>query len=137
MDLIQWSDKYSVGVDAMDRQHQKLIDMINDLHGAMKKGRGRAIIGEIVNELISYCRLHFSTEERLLAQHSYPDIEQHRIKHQQLVEKVMDMKTELKDDHAPAAHNMMKFLNDWLIQHIMGTDKLYGEYINSKKTTPV
>ncbi|MGI6102630.1 MAG: hypothetical protein ACOYET_09155 [Bacillota bacterium] len=41
MALIQWSDELSVGVRELDAQHQRLIQMINELNEAMLQGKAR------------------------------------------------------------------------------------------------
>ncbi len=41
MPLIEWSDKLSTGTRMFDEQHKKLVAMINELHNAMKYGRGK------------------------------------------------------------------------------------------------
>jgi len=46
MSLIEWSPAYSVKVKKFDDQHKKLIELINQLHDAMKAGQGNAMLGE-------------------------------------------------------------------------------------------
>lgn len=41
MPIIQWNDSLPVGVDAMDLQHKKLVNLINQLFDAMKEGKGK------------------------------------------------------------------------------------------------
>jgi len=64
MALISWNDNLSVHVGEIDRQHQQLIKMINDLDDAMKQGKGKEVLGKIVKGLSDYTAYHFSTEER-------------------------------------------------------------------------
>ena len=40
MALLTWTTEYSVAVEAIDKQHQKLFAMLNELHDAMKSGKG-------------------------------------------------------------------------------------------------
>ena len=47
MALLTWNSKYSVGVEAMDKQHTMLFTMINDLHAAMSKGQAQSITGAL------------------------------------------------------------------------------------------
>ncbi len=54
--LIVWSKSYSVGVDVMDQEHKRLIDIINNLYSAMRSGRGKDAIGSILDELIEYTK---------------------------------------------------------------------------------
>ncbi len=60
MPIMSWTDAYSVGVAEIDKQHKKLIDLINALHDAMSKGQAKAVIGKVLGELISYCASHFA-----------------------------------------------------------------------------
>jgi hemerythrin len=55
-----------VSVNEIDLQHQKkLIEMINNLHDAMRPGKGNAVLGEIINGLVDYAGAHFQTEEKI------------------------------------------------------------------------
>ncbi|MGA2938094.1 MAG: hemerythrin domain-containing protein [Syntrophobacteraceae bacterium] len=63
MALIQWNDSLSVNVVDIDKQHQKLVGMINELNDAMRQGKGKDALGKIVNGLIIYAGTHFKTEE--------------------------------------------------------------------------
>ena len=92
--LFQWDDSYSVKVGAMDGQHRKLFDLINELHRAMRAGRGKEVTGVILHRLIDYTLHHFSAEEKLLEKHNYPGLVAHRAEHKALTAKVMDFKRE-------------------------------------------
>ena len=78
MALVTWNDSLSVNVAEIDQQHRKLIAMINELNDAMKIGKGKDVLGGIVNSLISYTATHFKTEEKYFAQFGYPDTEDHK-----------------------------------------------------------
>jgi hemerythrin-like metal-binding protein len=64
--LVTWDTSYSVSVKSCDAEHQKLFDLINQLHEAMRLGQGRAIVGPVVQELENYTQTHFRAEEALL-----------------------------------------------------------------------
>ncbi|MGA2457536.1 MAG: hemerythrin domain-containing protein [Terriglobales bacterium] len=66
MALVTWDTSYSVSVKSCDAEHQKLFDLINQLHEAMRLGQGRAIVGPVVQELENYTQTHFRAEEALL-----------------------------------------------------------------------
>ena len=73
MPLIAWDQGFSVGVGSIDEQHKKLIGLLNDLHDAMRFGKGRDVLGKVLAELIDYTAYHFRTEEGLFAKYG-PDI---------------------------------------------------------------
>ena len=132
MALITWDDSFSVNVADIDRQHQKLISMINELNDAMKQGKGKDILGKIVNGLISYTATHFKTEENYFERFGYPDANQHKKEHIAFVQKVSDFKNGFEKGKLSLSIEVMNFLSDWLQNHIKGTDKKYSQFFNGK-----
>ena len=91
MALICWSTEYSVEVDSIDKQHQKLFAMLNGLHDAMKVGKGSQRVPLILGELVQYTREHFASEENLMLRAGYPDYDRHKAEHDKLTRDVMQM----------------------------------------------
>ena len=131
MALVTWDQSYSVKVKRCDDQHQKLFDLINALHDAMKTGQGRKIISDTVRELESYTKTHFSAEEALLQRAGYPKLAEHRAEHQKFVAEVKKFKESLDSTGAEAPISVLSFLKDWLANHIKQTDKMYSDHLNA------
>ena len=132
MSLIRWNDSFSVNVGKIDREHQKLVEMVNELTDAMKKGHGRDVIGEILNGLIAYTASHFQTEETYFRQVKYPYTEEHKKEHAAFVQKVTEFKREFDAGRATVSVNVLQFLSKWLQTHIKGADQKYSSYLNEK-----
>lgn len=132
MALFTWSDNYSVGVKEIDQQHQKIMDMINELNDAMLEKKGRDCVGGVLNKLINYTASHFALEEKLMSQHGYPEYEEHKAKHDKMVGKVLALQKDVAAKKLSVSSDVMSFLQDWLNKHIMGTDKKYGPFLNGK-----
>jgi hemerythrin len=132
MALMTWNSALSVKIKQFDDQHKKLVDMVNELHDAMKEGKGSIALGKILNALISYTASHFSDEERLMAQYSFPGLALHKIEHDKLVKQVLELQEKFKAGKPILTLDVMNFLKDWLAKHIQGDDKKYGEYLNAK-----
>lgn len=132
MALIEWKDAMSVNVAEIDRQHQKLISLINDLNEAMKQRKAKEVIGDIVNGLADYTVMHFKMEEKYFDQFGYPDTAAHKKEHAEFVSKVSDFNEGFKDGRLGLSIEVMQFLSDWLKKHIMGTDKKYAQFFNEK-----
>jgi len=131
MPLVKWSSRLSVGVTEFDGQHQKIVEMINTLHDAMKSGQGASLIGNIVESLINYTSTHFAAEERLMQQHGFPGLDEHKAQHAALVTKVLQMQAKYKEGKA-LPQGLMLFIKQWLMTHILDEDKQYGPFLNSK-----
>jgi hemerythrin-like metal-binding protein len=127
MSLIQWSDALSVNVDVFDRQHKKLVGMVNQMHDAMSAGQGNAEVKGILNELISYTKYHFKSEEDLMLKHGYPDMEKHVAQHENLTNQVVKY-VERFENGERISLDFMKFLTEWLTNHIKGSDQSYSSF---------
>jgi hemerythrin len=132
MALMQWTDKLAVGVRECDEQHKKLVAMVNDLHDAMVSGKGKDVTGKILGDLIGYCGTHFGMEERLFKTHGYPEFTAHKKEHDDLTQKALALKKDFEAGKPVVTMELMTFLKNWLINHIMGTDKKYGPFLNGK-----
>jgi hemerythrin len=132
MALITWNESYSVKVKQFDDQHKKLIDMVNELHDAMKVGKGKDLLEKILAGLIQYTVTHFANEERLMKQHNYPGYEQHKKEHNLLTLQVNDVQKKFHEGGAVLSQSVLQFLKEWLQNHIKGTDKNYAPFLNGK-----
>lgn len=132
MSLINWNDSLRLGHDVIDRQHQRLVDITNQLHASMLAGKSRFELGELLSELVSYTHYHFEFEEQLFRQHSYPRIAEHTAQHAYLSKRAQDFK-ERHDAGAPALSvELMEFLRDWLTNHISSTDREFVTYVTAR-----
>ncbi len=132
MSLIQWNDSFSVNVVKIDQEHQKLFEIINELTDAMKAGHGKDVLGNILDQLISYTASHFQREEKYFQQVKYADTVAHKKEHVVFVQKVTDFKREFDEGRAAVSVNILQFLSKWLQNHIKGTDQKYSGFLNEK-----
>lgn len=130
--LIEWSEKYSTGVEIFDNEHKILVSIINRLNRAMEEGKGGNIISDIVNELVDYTGKHFRHEEQLMEKFGYETYQDHKKIHVDFVNQVLKVKNDIATGRVTVSTDLMEFLKDWLLKHIMGTDKEYGKFFNMR-----
>lgn len=130
--MITWNDEMSVKVAEIDKQHQVLIKLINDLHEAMRVGQAKAVMGKLLEELVNYTVTHFAYEEKLFEKYNYPQKTTHQNEHIKLLNKVNEFKAEFDSGSKNLSLEMMNFLKDWLLNHIQKTDKQYSAFFNEK-----
>lgn len=130
--FVEWKESYSVGIDSIDQQHKKLLNLINQLQTAVDYSTGEQFEREALDELVDYTKTHFTYEEGLMKDNDYPDYEPHKAMHAKMIKKVEEVLSEYEQDHDTAMHNAAEFLKDWLINHINGTDKEYSSYLIAK-----
>jgi hemerythrin-like metal-binding protein len=123
--LINWRDSFSVRNDLIDSQHKKLVDIINQFHAFYKEGASDEKLKTIIIELNSYTDYHFKTEEGILQAANYPNLTAHKIAHAKLMEKLEQIHKDFVGGKKNFNFEMMHFLKDWLINHILDEDKKY------------
>jgi hemerythrin len=134
-DLIVWEDRYSVGVPFIDDQHKHLVQMTNELYLACFQDSvvAKQYFTRVIHNALDYIKIHFSTEEQLMAKIVYPDLPSHKKDHEDFVHQILMNAKEFEDGSYKAPAVLAKFLKDWIVTHIAITDKKYYYYIRSLK----
>jgi hemerythrin len=132
MPFMVWNDRISVGVEAVDADHKKMMGMINDLYDAILAGCGRQKLSSLLDHLVDYTRYHFAREEELFARTGYPDAAAHKREHEQMA---AWMKTAWHRYHNSSAEapsfEVMNYLKDWLLDHILGSDQKFAPHMKA------
>lgn len=138
MSLMEWSDKLSVGVDAIDTDHKHLVGLVNELHDAVRANHGKEVLGKVLDGLISYTKTHFGREEAEMAKYKYPKAPDHMKEHTNLTKQVLDVQAKYQaGNNAVLSMEVMAFLRDWLLKHIQASDKALGDFLRAQKTKKV
>ncbi len=132
MSFIEWNESLSVKVHEIDEQHKQLIQLINKLYEAKKEGRDKEILQQILDELINYSFVHFTTEEKNFIRFRYENTVQHQRSHSGFVDKITEFKEAYYDGSATLSDDILEFLRDWLINHIKGEDRKYIDFFQEK-----
>lgn len=118
--LVKWKDEYSVGVDEIDNQHKKLLEMLNSLFQAIVEKKSKEGISKVLEEMVDYVDFHFKCEENYTKPH--PNFKEHRMEHWEFVKTTMGFLKKFDKNQEISAQEILDFLVDWLTKHITGTD---------------
>jgi len=130
--LIQFSPRFSVRVDDMDADHQKIFDYVNQVHAQVMSGAPEAETAATFKAMAEFTADHFAREEAIMDEHAYPDVAQHKAIHRELLATVGDYARALDRGEKVNLIGALSFLNDWLKGHILEVDRGYGDYYASK-----
>lgn len=127
MKKIEWGPKYETGNQIIDNQHKGLIDLINDLNLiASKQQTGKTQhtpeLEDIVSDLSTYAKNHFSTEETIMKDMHYPKIAQHHKLHETFTLKINEFQKRFFNEEADVSDQLCNYLNNWLLTHIEKED---------------
>jgi len=125
---MRWNESFSVGVDEIDSQHRKLVEMLGNLLEEMKSGRGKAVMAKTIEEMLDYAKEHFATEDKYMKLYKYPESNSHRREHEKFVETARSF-YESYVNGSLTAIDLMNFLKNWLVEHILGSDKKLGKFV--------
>ncbi len=128
MAFIEWKTEYEIGITEIDDQHRHLVKMVNALYEAMKIGSGSMLLPALLDNLMDYTLSHFQAEERYMQSSRYPDFEAHQREHQELTEKVMQFRVQVRQGVMVGTAEVMDFLKSWLMDHLAGSDRDFGQY---------
>ncbi len=129
MRFFEWNESYSVNVKEIDAQHKKLFRMISDFYDSVKEDNKKAM-ALLLDSLTGYIMYHFEMEERYLEKCGYPDLESHKREHISFVEKVLDVNERFEAGRLVLSFEITIFLKNWLVHHVMHSDKKYSECLN-------
>ena len=131
--FVKWDDAMSVGNELIDKDHKKLLGMINQLQTAAHYQTDTDETGKILDDLVAYTRYHFEREEQLMQQHHYTGYDAHKQQHDAMVKQVLKFIDEYRIDNTRTIENVAQYLKTWLVNHINGSDQEYVPYLKDKK----
>ncbi len=129
MPMLEWNDGLSIGIPEVDTQHQGLVGMVNKLHDSMKEDAATEVLLEIVEDMREYTVVHFGTEEDYMRRYEYPEYDFHKSEHEDFVAKVVQLERDYKSGKVALSMEVLNFLSDWLVTHIVDTDKEMGVFL--------
>lgn len=136
---MKWKEEFSCFDLEIDNQHKKLFDLLSELFEIVKLkdscDRYDEIM-EIFQELGEYTLYHFNHEETLFEKYNYDSINKkiHILEHKTFIEKVNQINpNSIDEDQNGISLEIVLFLAKWVEDHILQTDKKFGEFLNKLK----
>ncbi len=125
--MIEWDDKYSVGLSVIDEDHKKLIGILNKAIYAKEHNVNPEELRGVLKEMTDYALKHFKTEETYMIDFNYSEYEDHRKEHRDFFTESIAYHDKLIEGDCQIANEIIEYLKWWLVNHIQVTDKKYVE----------
>lgn len=122
MAFMTWEPSFSVNDEELDRQHMRLVGLINSLHDAVASGTPRPALDRIASDMAMYARLHFRKEESLMTQHGYPAAGQQIQEYAEFTARLDGFMCGLLAGQQPISEADMGYMKDWLSRHLSESD---------------
>ena len=126
--IVGWKSEYNTGVDRIDFEHKIFLELLNSFKKALDLGKDKEEINRIVVEIEKYAEFHFISEENLMQVFNYPDYENHKFLHLDLLEEFNSARNEQYD-----YEKFYEFLLNWFINHTVNEDIQIRKFVEEKE----
>jgi hemerythrin len=130
--MIEFDDNLLTHVEEMDKQHMRLVELLNNVYELLKEGKKEEAIELFKREILSYIEYHLSEEEKFMEKIGYPELDNHRKAHDIFRREVYNLCTRIEKGDPEAFKQALSYTLGWLYNHIAKTDKKYGIYAKEK-----
>ncbi len=125
--MYEMKEEYLIGIEEIDREHKVLFEIADEIYQLCGNEFVPDKYDHIVNliqRLKQYAIMHFEHEEAYMESIQYKKMFTQKIQHDNFKRKLETMDLEIIDDNQDrAVEELLKFVTDWLVGHILGTDK--------------
>lgn len=126
--FIVWDRAYSVGIDEIDNQHMRILQLINHLHELEDDPESQAVFSEMVNNLLNSIKTHFFAEENLMRRIKYPQQNDHKKQHDLLTGQLHTIQKKFLLGQSLSSCKFAEFMRDWFLRHMSGEDNKYAKF---------
>ncbi|MEW6711803.1 MAG: hemerythrin family protein [Candidatus Riflebacteria bacterium] len=127
-----WDNAFEIGCPRVDDQHRELIEMVAQLSSINSADISNKKLADVLRFLVGYTRYHFSAEEQFMFNIGYPQLEEHRKIHDQLIQDVTGILVRLRSGEKPDIEQLVTFLKEWVARHILDEDHKIGVFLKNR-----
>ncbi len=128
MGLIEWNDKFSVGVASVDHEHRELIELINGFQQKIGQDDSLDAKLEHLGETLAHISAHFALEEKLMQDSRYDEYTEHKRDHEILLDQLRDIMDAVEEDAGVDNDALGSVLEQWFSRHFQTHDaRLHGQ----------
>lgn len=128
--MYEMKDEYLTGIEFIDNEHRRLFEIAEETYQLKNEEfipDKYDQIRSLLNELKDYTAMHFSHEEEYMQSIGYKKLFTQKIQHEAFInwleEQELDSIDEEYEDQDAVIDKILKYLTDWLVSHILETDK--------------
>ena len=123
MALIEWQERFRIGIPSVDYEHQELIGLLNELYEGLTQEAGAGAIIDFLGELYARISAHFALEERVMKQHGYDQLAEHKADHEELLDQIREIMDDYEMDQGDISIEAFAGrLENWFGNHFQTHD---------------
>lgn len=130
--LFDFDSEFKFGIDSVDNEHVKLVDMLNEVHALLSDGKRDEARRHFNEALSSYIDEHFANEEKFMEGIGFPHLDEHKKVHENFRQSFYELRPRVESSDDVAFRSALSDAFTWLIAHIGRTDKKYAAFYFGK-----
>lgn len=136
--MLKWEESFKIGVEPIDEQHKELFSIANTFEEEVQKvGSVSEIdLSIFVSFFKEYALEHLGDEEELMENILYPLIDEHKGQHLEFIDKCIDLDMACLLGDIDIIRDVLDFLGQWIVDHIVISDAKIGQYIAINHLNP-
>lgn len=131
--LVEWSEELSVGVDEIDNDHKKLLEIVNQFYDAYRFSGRRSTVLSALADIADYATWHFDHEERIMRREKFPGLDNHIQQHTALLDGLAGLIAGFETGRADITEATLDFLSAWVLVHLKTEDLELGRWIRARR----
>ena len=116
MAVLNWDEKYKLGIAKVDKQHTEIAEIINKLHDLLEVNDDKQKL-KLLKKLIKTTKEHFETEEKLMTRHKVFNFFSHKAQHDRLLRILNELLEDVEDNGKEIGESFLFLMRDWMINH--------------------
>jgi len=134
--FVTWKSELELGNDLIDTQHRMLVLLCRKLDIAIKSHESEHTIRAVILELKKFAEFHFLSEENLMREIEYPDVDQHAMIHTGLLRQMDSMLIKI-NRHTELPDDLLFMLTEWVVNHVLHEDQKITEHLKASSKRPI
>lgn len=130
--LFDFEAEFKLGIEAMDNEHIKLVDMLNQVHSLIGDGRKNEACAYFSQTLSAYVNEHFASEEKFMESFGFPALDDHKKIHEIFKKSFQELMPLIESYDEAAFRKALTDAFTWIISHIGRTDRKYATFYLAK-----
>lgn len=128
---LSWREEYNVGHSEIDEEHKLFLKTIQKIEDAFVAKVENEYLGRLFEELHKYAQFHFISEENIMIDNDYPNMEEHRAEHIALMNKLGTILIAF-DPRLVDSRKLVDFLVDWFKGHTAHSDQKLAHFLANR-----
>ena len=128
--MLLWKSKYEVGIERIDAQHHIFLNVIGEFQEACRQGASVDKLESILHEIALYARYHFYSEENIMRECGFPEINEHKNMHYQLLDDMNGRMLGMREGLS-TSREVEEFLVQWFVRHTTQEDIKIGHHVRT------